>query len=178
MGVNIERSPTTTLIVPLYQHDSAPERARALIDVNHRAMANPALAVRRALPADRICRPGRYAPTVEQLSVHFHEGDRSIFPRREHGISASKVGPANCADWMRRRAARSLAPPSASPRSRAGFRRRRPALASERIAPPPRPASPAGRFRWRTRRRVPASHRRAVRSPRRAPGLRSGAPAR
>jgi len=30
---------------------------------------------------------------------------------------------------MRRRAARSLAPPSASPRSRAGFRRRRPALA-------------------------------------------------
>ena len=64
--------------------------SRALIDVNHRALANPALAVRRALPADRIC---RRAATLhsEQLSVHFHEGDRSIFPRREHSISASSL---------------------------------------------------------------------------------------
>ena len=75
------------------------------------------------------------------------------------------------------RASQRSSPLPASRRSRAGSPRRRSAPARERFASPLRPASPAGRCRPRIRRRVPASRRRAVRSLRRAGGLRRGGPA-
>jgi hypothetical protein len=56
--------------------------------MNHRSGANPALAVLRALSAERICRPAATTHS-DQLSVHSRKGDRSIVPRREHGVFSS-----------------------------------------------------------------------------------------
>src|ERR1700740_2233785 len=86
MGVNIERSPTTTLIVPCTNTIGRPSESR--VDRCKSPCQRQPSARGTARPSGRAhC---RRATTLqrEQLSVYFHEGDRSIFPRREHGISA------------------------------------------------------------------------------------------